>query len=74
MSECGLFWVGGGRWENILGWLGVFGGDGWERVGWVHYLIMPIRNRIVKSKIKSWKCEIYTCRLCKEYEPSLGYI
>ena len=27
-----------------------------------------------KSKIKSWKCEIYTCRLCKEYQPSLGYI
>ena len=27
-----------------------------------------------KSKIKSWKCEICTCRLCKEYEPSLGYI
>ena len=29
----------------------------------------------VKSKIKlSWKCEICTCRLCKEYQPSLGYI
>ena len=27
-----------------------------------------------KSKIKSWKCEICTCRLCKKYEPSLGYI
>ena len=27
-----------------------------------------------KSKIKSWKYEICTCRLCKEYEPSLGYI
>ena len=27
-----------------------------------------------KSKIKSWKCEICACRLCKEYEPSLGYI
>ena len=27
-----------------------------------------------KSKIKSWKCEICTCRLCKEYQPSLGYI
>ena len=27
-----------------------------------------------KSKIKSWKCEICTCRLYKEYEPSLGYI
>ena len=27
-----------------------------------------------KSKIKSWKCEIYTCRLCKEYQPCLGYI
>ena len=27
-----------------------------------------------KSKIKSWKCEICTCRLCKEYKSSLGYI
>ena len=27
-----------------------------------------------KSKIKSWKCEICTRRLCKEYQPSLGYI
>ena len=27
-----------------------------------------------KSKIKSWKCEICTCRLCKKYEPSLRYI
>ena len=27
-----------------------------------------------KSKMKSWKCEICTCRLCKKYEPSLGYI
>ena len=27
-----------------------------------------------KSVIKSWKCEICTCRLCKEYESSLGYI
>ena len=27
-----------------------------------------------KSKIKSWKCAICTCRLCKKYEPSLGYI
>ena len=27
-----------------------------------------------KSIIKSWKCEICTCRLCKEYESSLGYI
>ena len=27
-----------------------------------------------QSKIKSWKCEKYTCRLCKEYQPSLGYI
>ena len=27
-----------------------------------------------KSKIKSWKGEICTCRLCKEYQPSLGYI
>ena len=27
-----------------------------------------------KSKIKSRKCEICTCRLCKEYEPYLGYI
>ena len=27
-----------------------------------------------KSKIKSWKCEICICRLCKEYQPSLGYI
>ena len=27
-----------------------------------------------KSKAKSWKCEICTCRLYKEYEPSLGYI
>ena len=27
-----------------------------------------------KSKIKSWQCEICTCRLCKEYQPSLGYI
>ena len=27
-----------------------------------------------KSKIKSWKCEICTCRLCKEYQPSLRYI
>ena len=27
-----------------------------------------------KSKIKYWKCEICTCRLCKEYQPSLGYI
>ena len=28
----------------------------------------------LKSKIKSWKFEIFTCRLCKEYQPSLGYI
>ena len=27
-----------------------------------------------KSKIKSCKCEICTCRLCEEYEPSLEYI
>ena len=27
-----------------------------------------------RSKIKSWKCEICTCSLCKEYEPSLGYV
>ena len=27
-----------------------------------------------KSKIKSWKCEICTCRLCKEYELSLIYL
>ena len=27
-----------------------------------------------KSKIKSWKCEICTSRLCKEYQPILGYI
>ena len=27
-----------------------------------------------KSKTKYWKCKICTCRLCKEYEPSLGYI
>ena len=27
-----------------------------------------------KSKIKSWECEICTCRLCKKYQPSLGYI
>ena len=27
-----------------------------------------------KSKIKSWECKICTCRLCKEYQPSLGYI
>ena len=27
-----------------------------------------------KSKIKSWKCAIYTCRLRKEYQPNLGYI
>ena len=27
-----------------------------------------------ESKIKSWKWEICTCRLCKEYQPSLGYI
>ena len=27
-----------------------------------------------KSKIKSWKCEICACRLCKEYQLSLGYI
>ena len=27
-----------------------------------------------KSKIKSSKCETCTCRLCKEYQPSLGYI
>ena len=26
------------------------------------------------SKIRSWKCEICTCRLYKEYEPSLGHI
>ena len=29
---------------------------------------------VFKSKVKSWKCEICTCRLCKEYEPSLKYI
>ena len=29
---------------------------------------------VFKSKIKSWKCDICICRLCKEYEPSLGYI
>ena len=27
-----------------------------------------------KSKIKSWKCEVCTCSLFKEYLPSLGYI
>ena len=27
-----------------------------------------------KSKVKSWKCEICTCSLCKEYEPSPEYI
>ena len=27
-----------------------------------------------KSKIKSWKYEICSCRLCKEYQRSLGYI
>ena len=29
-----------------------------------------------KSKIleKSWKCEICTCRLCKEHQPNLGVI
>ena len=27
-----------------------------------------------KSKLKSWKCEICTCRLCKEHQPSLKYI
>ena len=27
-----------------------------------------------KSKIKSWKYEICSCRLCKEYQPSLEYI
>ena len=27
-----------------------------------------------KSEIKSWKCEICANRLCKEYQPSLGYI
>ena len=26
------------------------------------------------TAFKSWKCEICTCRLCKKYEPSLGYI
>ena len=41
---------------------------------------LPLENKLAgsltafKSKIKSWKCEICTCRLCKEYEPSLGYI
>ena len=27
-----------------------------------------------KSEIKSWKCEICICMLCKECQPSLGYI
>ena len=27
-----------------------------------------------KPKIKSWKCEICPCRLCKNYKPNLGYI
>ena len=27
-----------------------------------------------KSKLKSWKYEICCCRLCKEYQPSLGRI
>ena len=27
-----------------------------------------------KLKIKSWECEICTCRLWKKYESSLGYI
>ena len=27
-----------------------------------------------KSKLKYWKCEICTSRLCKEYQPILGYI
>ena len=27
-----------------------------------------------KSKIRSWKCEICTCRLYKEHQRSLGYI
>ena len=27
-----------------------------------------------KSKIKSWECEICPCRLCKNYQPNLGYI
>ena len=29
---------------------------------------------VFKSKIRSWKCEICTSRLCKEYETSFGYI
>ena len=29
---------------------------------------------VFKSKLKSWRCEICTCRLCKEYESSLGFI
>ena len=27
-----------------------------------------------KSKIKSWKCEICPCTLCKNYQPNLAYI
>ena len=27
-----------------------------------------------KSKMKSWKCEICTCRLSKEYQSTLEYI
>ena len=27
-----------------------------------------------KSKVKFWKCENCSCRLCKKYRPNLGYM
>ena len=50
MSECGLFWMGGGGWVNILGrrgWMGKYFGKkgmGGGELGWVHCLIRPNGN------------------------------
>ena len=44
----------------------------WPKSPWEYKLAGSLTT--FKSKIKSWKCEICNCRLCKEYQPSLGYI
>ena len=65
-----LFWVGGGRWVNILfgweqvgkffGWVGV----GWNEWEWVHYLIMPISyifyliHKVFKGNFPRFGCAI----------------
>ena len=52
----------------------------------VIYKVPPIRAKLTfaykltssldefKSKIKSWECEMCSCRLCKQYQANLSYI